>query len=107
MDVIFCGVCLVFGIHKIKGELIMKLFKQEKCPICNYKISSCQCLYGGSTHPDRSKRIDVVFDHLYLFSKKQIKHLIELQKYWQISYGDSDKENIKNDMVQEYEYRGG
>lgn len=38
---------------------------------------------------------------------KQIKHLIELQKYWQISYGDSDKENIKNDMVQEYEYRGG
>ena len=85
----------------------MKLFKQEKCPICNYKISSCQCLYGGSTHPDRSKRIDVVFDHLYLFSKKQIKHLIELQKYWQISYGDSDKENIKNDMVQEYEYRGG
>lgn len=61
----------------------MKLFKQEKCPICDYKISSCQCLYGGSAHPDRSKRIHVVFDHLYLFSKKQITHLIELQKYWQ------------------------
>lgn len=50
----------------------MKLFKQEKCPICDYQISSCQCLYGGSAHPDRSKRIDVVFDHLYLFSKSKL-----------------------------------
>ena len=31
---------------------------EEKCPICGYKISQCQCTFGGSAHPDRSKRRD-------------------------------------------------
>ena len=80
----------------------MKLLKKEKCPICNYELDSCQCKFGGSAHPDRSKRRDVVFDHLYLFSNKQIKHLIDLEKYWQISYGDEERENICKELMQQY-----
>lgn len=67
-----------------------------KCPICDYEIKDCQCIFSGTAHPDRSKRKIVVFDHLYLFEKEQIEHLINLQKAWQISYGD-------NELEQEYE----
>ena len=67
-----------------------------KCPICDYEIKDCQCVFGGTAHPDRSKRKIVVFDHLYLFENEQIEHLIDLQKAWQISYGDDELE-------QEYE----
>ena len=28
----------------------------EKCPVCKYDISMCQCMFGGSAHPDRSKK---------------------------------------------------
>lgn len=89
-------------------------FKKEKCPICDYYIkpnrkypaSSCQCRFGGSTHPDRSKNQEVVLEHLHLLSKKQIKHIIGLEKYWQISYGDEERttllvklEENKNEQV--------
>lgn len=66
----------------------------DTCPICEYKIPQCQCRFGGSAHPDRSKRIDVVLDHLYLFSLEQIKHIIDLEKWWQISYGDEERAQI-------------
>lgn len=68
----------------------------EKCPICGYELKDCQCLFSGSAHPDRSIREEVVYDHLYLFTPKQIQHLIDLQRYWQLSYSD-DK------LKQEYE----
>lgn len=55
----------------------------EKCPICKYDISMCQCMFGGSAHPDRSKIREVVIDHLYLLSPKQIEHIINLQRRWQ------------------------
>ena len=72
----------------------MRRFKRERCPICNYDLKNCQCRFGGSCHPDRSKRKEVVKDHLYLLTKKQIKHLIALEKQWQTSYGDSAKNRI-------------
>ena len=80
----------------------MRLFKKERCPICNYVLNGCQCKFGGSGHPNRSKRKEVVFGHLYLFSKKQIKHLIGLEEYWQISYGDDEKEKIREELVKKY-----
>ena len=52
----------------------------DKCPICNYRIDMCQCQYGGSGHPDRSKRREVVLDHLYMFSQEQIKHIANIQR---------------------------
>ena len=58
---------------------------------CKYDISMCQCMFGGSAHPDRSKRREVVIDHLYLLSPKQIEHIINLQRRWQTSYGDEEK----------------
>ena len=72
--------------------------EEAKCPICNYRISHCQCTFAGSGHPDRSKRRAVVFDHLYLFSKEQIEHLIKLQKYWQIDYDDAEKRTILEEL---------
>ena len=70
------------------------IFKKEKCPICDYYLNYCQCRFGGSAHPDRSKRREVVLDHLHLLSKRQIKHIINLQRYWQVSYGDEERTKI-------------
>lgn len=75
---------------------------KEKCPICDYDIEHCQCCFGGSAHLDRSKRAAVVRDHLYLFSDKQVMHIIELERYWRISYLDEEKEKIREELEREY-----
>lgn len=64
---------------------------KDLCPICGYEIEYCQCLFGGSAHPDRNKEIDAVQSHLYLLSGKQLLHLLKLQRYWQTSYGDEER----------------
>ena len=64
---------------------------KDLCPICGYELGLCQCLFGGSAHPDRNKEQDVVQDHLYLLSDEQLHHLIDLQRYWQTSYGDEKR----------------
>lgn len=76
--------------------------RYERCPICDYELSQCQCRFGGSAHPDRSKRRAVVFDHLYLFGEKQIIHLRNLQKYWQTSYSDDEKNRIFKELWMRY-----
>jgi len=68
------------------------------CPICKYKQGYCQCLFGGSAHPDRSKRLDVVLEHLYLLTPEQVQHVIELEKHWQISYDDEEKNKIVREL---------
>lgn len=74
---------------------------KEKCPICGYELKECQCYFGGNAHPDREKQRQVVLDHLYLLSENQLKHIIELEKFWQISYGDEERatmlERLKKD----------
>lgn len=75
---------------------------KEKCPICDYDIEHCQCRFGGSAHPDRSKREKVVKDHLYLFSYKQVRHIIKLERYWRTSYLDEEKEKIREELEREY-----
>lgn len=57
------------------------MFKKEKCPICGYKIDMCQCLFARTGHPTRDKEQEVVKDHLYFLSKKQLNHVIELERY--------------------------
>lgn len=71
---------------------------ERKCPICKYEFSMCQCRFGGSAHPDRSKRRAVVLDHLYLLSPKQLEHVINLEKQWQVSYGDEERTKIYEDL---------
>ena len=73
-----------------------------KCPICNYEIKDCQCIFGGTAHPNRSKRREVVFDHLYLFEKEQVEHLIRLQRQWQTSYGDKELKQEYEKLINEY-----
>ena len=73
-----------------------------KCPICNYEIKDCQCIFGGTAHPNRSKRKVVVFDHLYLFEKEQVEHLISLQRQWQTSYGDKELKQEYEKLINEY-----
>ena len=62
----------------------------------------CQCRYGGSCHPDRSKRREVVLDHLYMFSHEQIAHIANIQRQCPISYPDEDRENIRKELLDEY-----
>lgn len=81
---------------------VLRVVETVKCPICNYPIQDCQCRYSGSAHPDRSKREDVVFDHLYLFGKEQVEHLIKLQEFWQTGYADEDKQRILKELEEEY-----
>lgn len=72
--------------------------ENEKCPICKYELSMCQCRFGGSAHPDRSKRREVVMDHLYLLSQSQLNHVLKLQECWQTSYGDDEKNAIVEEL---------
>ena len=75
--------------------------EKVNCPICKYPLGYCQCSFGGSAHPNRSKRRKVVLDHLYLFSDEQIKHIIELERGWQTSYGDPDMDSILKEIEKE------
>ena len=79
----------------------------EMCPICEYEIQECQCIFGGSAHPNRANRSKVVKDHLYMLSPKQIGHLIALEEWWQTSYADKELadeyERFKRFMEQEGE----
>jgi hypothetical protein len=77
--------------------------KEVICPICEYPIEYCQCRYGGSAHPDRSKRRTVVCDHLYLLTEEQLKHLIKVQSYWQTSYSDQEMNDIIKELEKEFE----
>ena len=74
------------------------MFKPGHCPICDYKFDMCQCRFGGNAHHDRSKRITVITDHLYLLTPGQLAHLITLQRFWQISYDDPEKMNIYREL---------
>lgn len=65
----------------------------EFCPICEYEMQHCQCVFYGSAHPDRSRRMRIVKDHLELLSPKQVAHLIALEDYWNTSYGNQDDED--------------
>lgn len=62
----------------------------EKCPICEYELHQCQCIFGGSAHPDKHIRQQIVKDHLEMLSPKQVGHLISLEGWWQTSYGDEE-----------------
>ena len=73
----------------------------NKCPICRYDICHCQCRFCGSAHPDRSKRRTVVLDHLYLFSEEQINHIVNLEKSWQVSYGDAELNETLKELKKE------
>lgn len=72
---------------------------KTKCPICGYDLDDCQCYFGGSAHPNRSKRREVVQDHLYLLNDKQLAHLIKLQAFWQTSYDDEEKSKILDTLI--------
>ena len=72
--------------------------KETICPICQYRITDCQCLFSGSAHPDNSKRREVVLDHLYLLSNEQIRHIQKLQSFWQTSYSDVNMNNIVEEL---------
>ena len=62
----------------------------EYCPICEYEMQHCQCIFGGKAHPDRTRRARIVKDHLYMLSPKQIGHLIAVEEWWATSYGDPE-----------------
>lgn len=85
-------------------KCMQKLFEKirevsdDKCPICEYPFEMCQCKFGGSAHPDRSKRARVVADNIYLLTDKQIEHLKKVQSWWDISYGDVEMQSIKQQL---------
>lgn len=81
----------------------MEEVKNVKCPICKYPTGECQCYFGGTAHPCRSKNREVVLHHLYLLTEEQVKHVIDLEKQWQISYADPEREKILKELTNEHE----
>lgn len=75
---------------------------EEKCPICNYSIEHCQCIFYGKAHPEKRERKKVVYEHLYLFSPTQLRHLIWLEQFWQRSYDDPELTKILEELEEEY-----
>ena len=63
------------------------------CPICEYPINKCQCMFDGDAHPDRSKKNEVIRHHLYFFTPEEQQHVINLEKCMNISYADTKKDN--------------
>lgn len=102
---------IILGLQQENAELTRKIWKleainvEEICPICDYEIKNCQCVYAGSAHPDRSKRKQVVQEHLYLLTPVQLKHLMVLQKFWKISYSDEEKNAIYEELKKKAEQR--
>lgn len=74
---------------------------KEKCPICDYPLAHCQCIFAGKAHPDKRERRKVVFDHLYLFTPAQIQHLIALQAFWCTSYDDPVLSEVYRGILEE------
>jgi len=70
----------------------------EKCPICKYIFSKCQCRFSGSAHSNKTKARRVVTDHLYLLSACQLKHIIGLQRFWQTSYNDEEMSQLLKEL---------
>lgn len=81
---------------KIEGLYFGK--SNKSCPICGYPFKRCQCCFGGSCHPDRNKLCVVVLDHLYWYSRKQIKHICNLESKLQTSYSNDTYENIRREL---------
>ena len=79
--------------------------ESECCPICGYPIDKCQCRFGGNAHPDRSKVREVVADHLYLLSDTQLKHVIDLERYWCMSYSDDERMAVLYELERKAEDR--
>ena len=74
------------------------MLNPNHCPICDYEFKHCQCTFAGDAHPNRSKRREVVLDHLYLLAPAQVHHIIQLEKYWQIDYGDEERSSIAKEL---------
>ena len=89
-------------VYKTVKEILNEegIMKQKKviCPICSYEVGYCQCRFGGTAHPNRSKKREVVLDHLYLFSEEQIRHIASVEKQLQISYADDERKQILKDI---------
>ena len=74
--------------------------RDENCPICGYRLYECQCVFGGKAHPNRDKRMQVVKDHLYLFTPLQVAHVIELERRWGTCYVDDEMNKILDELEQ-------
>ena len=74
----------------------------HKCPICDYPLNYCQCLFEGNAHPDRNKEREVVLDHLYLLSEAQLRHIIKLEECWHISYANMERTAILERLEREH-----
>lgn len=79
---------------------------KKQCPICGYEIygypfNECQCGLSMFLEINEAE-IEVVLHHLYMLSKKQLRHIIKLEKSWQISYPDTER----TDMLEALSHEG-
>jgi len=90
------------GIEKIR-EFDKNKHWSTTCPICEYDISCCQCLFGGTAHPDRSMREQAVKDHLQYLSEEQVKHIIYLERNWNTS-GIGEYQDVVDELKEKAKF---
>ena len=96
-EVVICSTTADFQ-RRFVDRVIDDLVGGECCPICGYMIAECQCRFGGSAHPDRHLNATVVKDHLHLLTPSQLEHVIDLERFWQTSYGDDERTRLLENL---------
>ena len=67
----------------------------ERCPICDYPLRYCECANKSVLSKKEEINLQVATDHLYLLSERQIRHLIEIERIWDIWYSDERQEILE------------
>lgn len=77
---------------------------EERCPICNMPLRYCECANKSELSEDEEAAFQVALEHLYLLSEEQIRHLIEIERVWEIGYTDN-REMFVESLKKEAEER--
>lgn len=68
---------------------------EERCPICDMPLRYCECANKSVLSEDEEAAFQVALEHLYLLSEAQRKHLIEIERVWEIGYTDRREDVVE------------
>lgn len=77
---------------------------EERCPICNMPLRYCECANKSILSEEEQRCLQVALEHLYLLSTEQMRHLIEIERVWEIGYTDN-REDIVERLKEQAEER--
>lgn len=76
---------------------------EERCPICDMPLRYCECANKSILSEEEQRCLQVALEHLYLLSTEQIRHLIEIERVWEIGYTDNREKIVEQLRMEEAE----